>query len=50
VKGMQVMDALPLLENLGLKVQVKGVGKVKTQSIVAGQKINKNQKIVLELS
>ncbi|MBB1150555.1 MULTISPECIES: penicillin-binding protein [unclassified Myroides] len=50
VRGMQAMDALPLLENLGLKVQVKGVGKVKTQSIIAGQKINKNQKIVLELS
>jgi cell division protein FtsI (penicillin-binding protein 3) len=50
VRGMYVMDALPLLENLGLDVKVKGVGKVKKQSITAGQKIERNQKIVLELS
>ncbi|TDS56930.1 penicillin-binding protein [Myroides indicus] len=50
VRGMYVMDALPLLENLGLDVKVKGIGKVKKQSITAGQKIERNQKIVLELS
>ncbi|MDR2222168.1 MAG: transpeptidase family protein [Flavobacteriaceae bacterium] len=50
VVGMYVIDALPLLENLGLKVQVKGAGKIKTQSISAGVKIEMNQKIVLELS
>lgn len=50
VKGMYVMDAIPLLENMGLKVLSKGVGKVKKQSIVEGQLIEKNQTIVLELS
>lgn len=50
VKGMPGMDAVALLENLGLKVKVKGVGKVKSQSIQAGEKIQKNQTIVLELS
>lgn len=48
--GMPGMDALALLENLGLKVVLKGVGKVKKQSVQGGQKINKNQEIVLELS
>ncbi|WP_430615021.1 penicillin-binding protein [Flavobacterium sp. JP2137] len=50
VTGMYVMDAIPLLENMGLKVVSKGVGKVKKQSIVEGQLIEKNQIIVLELS
>lgn len=50
VKGMQVMDAVALLENLGLKVQVNGVGKVKNQSLNAGEIIQKNQTIILELS
>jgi len=50
VQGMYVMDAVPLLENLGLEVIVKGIGKVKKQSIIAGEKINKKQKVVLELS
>ncbi|WP_158209509.1 penicillin-binding protein [Myroides phaeus] len=50
VQGMYVMDAVPLLENLGLEVVVKGIGKVKKQSIIAGEKINKKQKVVLELS
>ena len=31
VKGMPGMDAIALLENLGLKVSAKGLGKVKTQ-------------------
>lgn len=50
LKGMPGMDAVALLENLGLKVRVNGVGKVKNQSIQAGQNINKNTIIVLELS
>jgi len=44
------MDAIPLLENLGLKVQVNGDGIVKSQSITAGQKIKSNQKVNLKLS
>jgi cell division protein FtsI (penicillin-binding protein 3) len=50
VKGMSGMDAVALLENLGLKVKAVGVGKVKTQSIQAGQGIVKNSIILLELS
>lgn len=50
VRGMYAMDAVPLLENLGLKVEIKGIGKIKTQSVIAGQKIFRNQKVVLELS
>ena len=50
VKGMSGMDALSLLGNLGLKVKVNGVGKVKTQSLQPGQNFNKNTFITLELS
>lgn len=50
VKGMTAMDAIALLENLGLQVTIKGVGEVKEQSINAGEKINKNQVIILSLS
>ncbi len=49
VKGMPGMDAIALLENLGLKVRARGVGKVKTQSLQAGQSIIKNRNITLEL-
>lgn len=50
VKGMPGMDAVALLENLNLKVKIIGSGKVKSQSIKAGEKIQKNQTILLELS
>lgn len=50
VKGMPGMDAIALLENLGIKVQIKGFGKVKRQSLPAGQNIAKNTTIILELS
>ncbi len=50
LKGVPGMDAIALLENLGLKVKVNGVGKVKKQSLQAGQNISKNTTIVLELS
>lgn len=50
VKGMSGMDAIALLENLGLKVKAVGVGKVKKQSLQAGGNIAKNTTIVLELS
>ncbi|MCG9791390.1 penicillin-binding protein [Flavobacterium algicola] len=49
VKGMPGMDAIALLENLGLKVSATGIGKVKNQSLQAGQDIVKNTKITLEL-
>lgn len=50
VKGMAGMDAVALLGNLGIKVKVKGIGKVKSQSILPGSSFNKNTLIVLELS
>ncbi|WP_269221817.1 MULTISPECIES: penicillin-binding protein [Flavobacterium] len=50
VKGMAGMDAVALLENLGVKVKVIGVGKVKRQSVQSGQSIVKNSSILLELS
>ncbi len=50
VKGMSGMDAISILENLGIKVEVHGNGKVKKQSISHGTDINKVDKIVLELS
>uniref|UniRef100_UPI0030D8CD3B penicillin-binding protein n=1 Tax=uncultured Planktosalinus sp. TaxID=1810935 RepID=UPI0030D8CD3B len=37
VKGMAGMDAVSLLENLGLKVKVSGNGKVKAQSVPEGE-------------
>ncbi|NAY92370.1 PASTA domain-containing protein [Muricauda sp. JGD-17] len=50
VKGMSGMDAVSLLENLGLKVEVQGNGKVIKQSIEQGADIKKVDKIILELS
>jgi cell division protein FtsI (penicillin-binding protein 3) len=50
VKGMSGMDAIALLENLGMKVKAIGVGKVKKQSLQAGKSIVKNSTISLELS
>jgi cell division protein FtsI (penicillin-binding protein 3) len=50
VKGMSGMDAVALFGNLGVKVKIIGVGKVKTQSIQAGENLDKNTIITLELS
>jgi cell division protein FtsI (penicillin-binding protein 3) len=50
VKGMSGMDAVALFENLGLKVKIIGIGKVKKQSIQAGETLDKNTTITLELS
>ncbi|MGB5358258.1 MAG: penicillin-binding transpeptidase domain-containing protein, partial [Eudoraea sp.] len=50
VKGMSGMDAISILENLGLKVEVIGNGKVKRQSVAKGAAIKKGSKIILELS
>ena len=50
VKGMAGMDAVTLLENLGIKVKAIGVGKVKRQSLNPGEKLDKSKTIILELS
>ena len=49
VKGMPAMDAIALLENLDLNVKIVGAGKVKSQSLQAGENIVKNTTITLEL-
>lgn len=50
VKGMAGMDAVSILENMGLKVMVSGNGKVKSQSLPEGTKLEKGTQITLELS
>jgi cell division protein FtsI (penicillin-binding protein 3) len=50
VYGMSGMDAVAILENLGIEVEVKGNGKVKRQSISKGTDIKEVKKIILELS
>ncbi|MCG1036106.1 penicillin-binding protein [Polaribacter sargassicola] len=50
VRGMSGMDALSLLENIGLKVKVQGTGKVKSQSLRKGEKLVKGRTIILKLS
>lgn len=50
VVGMPAMDAIAILENLGLKVQTQGIGKVNRQSVKDGEKIIKEQTITLDLS
>lgn len=50
VVGLPAMDAVAILENLGLKVQIVGFGKVTKQSVANGERITKQQIITLELS
>lgn len=50
LKGMDAMDALVLLENLGARVVLKGKGKVKDQSIAPGTRVKTNDQITLILS
>ena len=50
VEGMNGMDAVSLLENIGLKVEFSGVGKVNYQSLKKGEKLVKGKTIVLKLS
>ena len=47
--GMSSMDAVYLLENLGLSVAVFGKGKVVHQSLKTGQFFKDNQKVTLSL-
>jgi cell division protein FtsI (penicillin-binding protein 3) len=50
VIGMGAKDAVYYLESLGLKVQISGIGKVKNQSIPAGNTIVKGKTIHLRLN
>lgn len=48
--GMGFKDAVYLCENLGLKVMIKGRGKVDWQSISEGQNISKGQIVNIQLN
>ncbi|MGB5243102.1 MAG: penicillin-binding protein [Lutimonas sp.] len=50
VTKMAGMDAIPILENLGFKVRVVGTGVVQSQSVKAGEKLEKGKVIQLKLS
>lgn len=50
VIGMAGMDAVSILENLGLRVKIVGNGTVDSQSIPSGAKIEQGTQIVLNLS
>ena len=50
VIGMGAKDAVFLLESLGLKVHLAGMGKVKSQSIPAGNTLHKGRTIQLRLN
>ena len=50
VVGMGAKDAVYLLESLGLRVQISGMGKVKSQSILAGNTLQKGKTIQLRLN
>ena len=50
LKNMSGMDAIALLENLGLRVESDGTGLVKSQSIKSGEKIKKGDIIKLIMS
>jgi cell division protein FtsI (penicillin-binding protein 3) len=49
VNGMGLKDAMYLLGNVGLKAQVKGSGKVVSQSIQAGSRIGKGLMVQIQL-
>jgi len=50
LKGMGLKDVLYLCENMGLKVNAKGKGKVTDQSIGAGQLVARGQMVNVELN
>jgi cell division protein FtsI (penicillin-binding protein 3) len=50
VKGMGARDAVYVLENLGLKVNIRGRGFVKDQSLPPGTSVKKGSTITLTLS
>jgi cell division protein FtsI (penicillin-binding protein 3) len=49
VVGMGAKDAVYLVESLGLKARITGVGRVAAQSIPAGHTLQKGQTILLKL-
>ena len=49
MKGMNVTDAVYILESMGWKVKFDGYGKVKSQSVKAGTELRKGSVINLTL-
>lgn len=49
VTGMTLRDAVYMLENYGVRVQIAGKGKVLSQSVPAGTRLAKGQNITLQL-
>lgn len=50
VKGMGVKDAVFILENLGLSIELEGRGTILKQSIAPGGRVSKGDLVVLEMS
>jgi len=50
LKGVEIMDALFLLENNGIIVEFEGNGKVNSQSVPKGKKLNKGLIVKLKLT
>ena len=50
VRGMGLKDAVYLLENMGVKIAVKGKGKIISQSVAPGTVLAKGITVMLELS
>ena len=50
VRGWSAMEAVALLENLGVSVTLKGKGKVLRQSQYPGTQLKKNQTVILTLT
>ena len=49
VIGMTLRDAIYVLETCGYKVRISGTGRVKKQSVMPGRRIEKGDKITIEL-
>jgi cell division protein FtsI (penicillin-binding protein 3) len=50
VRGMGLKDAIYLLESLGVKVAIRGKGKITMQSVAPGTALTKGVTVILELS
>jgi cell division protein FtsI (penicillin-binding protein 3) len=50
VRGMGLKDALYLLENMGVKVAVRGKGKISVQSVAPGTQLARGVTVILDLS
>jgi cell division protein FtsI (penicillin-binding protein 3) len=50
VKSMTMKDALYLLENMNMKVVVKGRGKVVAQDVLPGTVLSKTQTVTILLN